>query len=292
MCAPPTSTRRAVRDVRNVDTPLLFGERTRPGTELSHTSRAEQGRNRPDQLLGGVPLEVRRSGTQEFRTVAELPKSVIARIAQQGADALATRFGRVRTAAVVMVNGQRISGVISPLADGAHVPLVRQHLGVPPAGHPVQRLALAILSAASAVTLQTIRGAGEPGEHARVKPNEAGAALLLAPLVPICRLSLAPVRQRSQIAAYIALPIVARTQALAYVLPRAAGEFALPGLQRRAAVHTKCRPRACVSVALPPLVVHRAPPPGAYADRAIAAPDGAGKPVHSIPPEMPFTNPK
>lgn len=247
---------------------------------------------RPERLLGAALLQVYRCSTQEFRAVPELPEAVVARGAQQAADALAARLGGVGTASVVMINGQGEPGVVSLLTDGAHAPLACQHLRVTPARQPVQRLALRVPRAASAVALETVLGAGVPVEHVQVKPDKAGAALLLTPLVPVGRLGFPPVRQRSQLAPHVPSPVVARAQPLADVLPRATAELASPGLRGRAGVDAARGPRARISVTLPPLVMHGAPPPRAHAYAAVAVLDIAGEFVHAVSPKRMCLNQK
>ncbi len=248
---------------------------------------------RLERLPGGVPFQVRRCGAQEFRPVTELPESVVARGAHQAADAFPAAPSSIRAATVIVVNRQSEPRVVGLLADGARASLARQHLRVAARRQPVQRLTLRVPSAASAAPLQPVLGPGIPVEHVRMEPEEAGAALFLALRVPVMRLGVPPVRQRGQLASRIALPIVAGTQPLADVLPRAAGELASSCLHCRTAAHTMGGTRACVSVALPPLVMHGAPPPRAHAYGAAAALDSAGELIHAdISPQETFPRPK
>lgn len=126
-----------------------------------------------------------------------------------------------------------------------------------------------------------------PGEARRGKCGTASP-----PLVPVGRLGLPPVRQRSQLAPHVPLPVVARAQPLADVLPRATGELTPPGLRGRAGMDAARGPRARISVALPPLVVHGAPPSRAHAYGAVAVLDSAGEFVHADSPEMMCPNQK
>jgi hypothetical protein len=77
---------------------------------------------------------------------------------------------------------------------------------------------------------------------------------------------------------------VARAQPLADVPPRAPRKPASPVLCRSAGVMAECGGGACVSVALPPRVVHGAEASGANAYRAAASVDGASELVHGSAP--------
>jgi hypothetical protein len=229
-------------------------------------------------------LQVRGCGSQEFRAVPEPPESLVARGAQQGAHTLAARLGGVGTADVVMVDGKGPAVAVRPLAYGARAPLGFQHLRVTPTRHPIKRPALRVPGAVAAVSLQAVRSTSEASELSNVEPDKASAALLLTALVPVGRLGLSPVRQRSQFTSHAALPVVARTQPLADVPACTARKFAPPDIPRRAVMHAVRARSACVSVTLPPLVMHGAQAPGTHAHRAVASIDGAGGHVHASAP--------
>ncbi len=282
------ATARVGRTTRHPADPVHPAQRRGPVDGAPHV-RVLAGQRRAgrhlERLPGGVPFEVRRCGAQEW-IITEVPEPVVARPAQQTADALPTDAG-TRAAVVTMINGQSEPLAVGLPADAAHAPLTRQHFGVAARRQSVQRLALHVPSAASAVPLQSVLGLGVPGEHVGVEPEQTGAALLLAPRVSVMRSGGPPVRQGSQLTSHAALPIAARTQPLADALPRTSGKLAPSGLRCRAAMYAMRGPRSYVSMALPPLVVHGAPPPGTHPYRAVATLNSAGELVQvDIPQQM------
>ncbi|CAL9408234.1 hypothetical protein SUDANB99_01587 [Streptomyces sp. enrichment culture] len=252
-----------------------------PGAARRESQPKSEGRPaiRPARLPGCVPFKVGRCGAQKSRIVTESAKSLVAGTAHQTADAVAADAG-TRTTAVVVVHGEGAPVALGLLADGAHTPLARQHVRVALRRQPVQRLPLRVPSAASAVSLQPVLGGGVPVEAVGVEPKETGAALLLAPRVPVMWLDGPAVRQRGQLTPHIALPVVARAEPFADVLPRTSRELASAGLRRRAVMHAIRGRGARIPMALPSPVVHRAPTTRTHADRTAAALDSTGERVH------------